>query len=509
MLKLPMTMAALVCALCALLFSPAAKAAPELVGDGTSSREVVENESGSPATVGDVVASRRAPARIEDAAEGGDSPLSVPLRMPFQGFLTDAAGTPLGSGGSPELVEIVVEIHSAPVINALVWGPETHVDVPVENGVFAIELGGAGVPLSVADFAGGGPLWLDVTVEGETQDPRTPLITTPFAMHAYSADVAIADDGDWEVNGDDLTAAVSGGVGIGTAPSAKLDVLAGTGSAIVAENSSSGSTFTLRVKNNTGTAAVFEGPNTAGTGFPTTPACIYAPAESEDTGGFFTSDTGYAVLARVDEAGGVAVRGWDFGGNGKGGEFIGDVTVNSGDVTMSDRLGIGLSAPTHDVHIAHEQFTGDGGLILENAATANAWQLYTSQSSDDLRLFYNGAARGEFDATTGNYTSVSDARLKRDIEPMETMLEKVMALQPREYAMRDSADPGARHFGLIAQELETVFPEMVSTTPDDGDGIDDLKTVAYTEMISVLVKTIQEQQQQIADLERRVRTLER
>lgn len=166
-------------------------------------------------------------------------------------------------------------------------------------------------------------------------------------------------------------------------------------------------------------------------------------------------------------------------------------------------VGIGTN-PTANLHLRHDQFVPDGGLRLEQELDGDEWLLYTSQSSNDLRLFFNGVAKGEFDDVTGNYTAVSDERLKKNIEPVESVLEKINSLQPRKFNMKEEVNTAEKHYGFIAQELEKVFPELVSVTPDDGDGIADLRTVSYTELIPILVKAIQEQQKQIEELQRAV-----
>ena len=168
-------------------------------------------------------------------------------------------------------------------------------------------------------------------------------------------------------------------------------------------------------------------------------------------------------------------------------------------------VGIGTT-PTHNLHIRHDQFVppgGGGGLLLEQELDGDAWLFYTSQSVNDLRLFFNGVAKGEFDDVTGNYTAVSDERLKKNIEPVESVLDKINSLQPRKYNMKEEVNTAEKHYGFIAQELENIFPELVSVTPDDGDGIADLRTVSYTELIPILVKAIQEQQKMIEELQRR------
>jgi hypothetical protein len=165
-------------------------------------------------------------------------------------------------------------------------------------------------------------------------------------------------------------------------------------------------------------------------------------------------------------------------------------------------VGIGTT-PSMNLHLLHNQFT-DGGFLLENTFNNAAWQLYTSQSSSDLRLFFNGAARGAFDDVTGNYTPVSDERLKKNIEPVESVLDKINSLQPKKYNMMEEVNTADKHYGFIAQDLEKIFPELVSVTPNDGDGIEDLRMVSYTELIPILVKAIQEQQKQIEELQRRI-----
>ena len=93
----------------------------------------------------------------------------------------------------------------------------------------------------------------------------------------------------------------------------------------------------------------------------------------------------------------------------------------------------------------------------------------------------------------------SDERLKTNILPLENTLEKVMKLRSVNYYWRTTEFPERNfsnniQFGLIAQEVEQIFPEMVQT---DSEGF---KSVNYTSLIPVLIETIQTQQQQIEEL---------
>ena len=95
--------------------------------------------------------------------------------------------------------------------------------------------------------------------------------------------------------------------------------------------------------------------------------------------------------------------------------------------------------------------------------------------------------------------ATSDARLKEDVAPIEDAYTKLSSLNPVSFVWShtDQAD-----FGLIAQEVEEIFPEFVK------DNMDGYKTVKYTSFIPLLIKTIQEQQQLIESLQDRVATLE-
>jgi Phage integrase family len=108
---------------------------------------------------------------------------------------------------------------------------ETQPAVQVANGVFSIALGGV-TPLIPANFTGA-PIYLGVSVNGETELPRTRLLASPFAIRAAEADHAltadIASDGVWSVNGANVYR-LGGSVCLGNSnPEAQLDLWGGSG----------------------------------------------------------------------------------------------------------------------------------------------------------------------------------------------------------------------------------------------------------------------------------------
>jgi hypothetical protein len=88
-------------------------------------------------------------------------------------------------------------------------------------------------------------------------------------------------------------------------------------------------------------------------------------------------------------------------------------------------------------------------------------------------------------------TCSSDRRLKKDITPFGQTLAKLTSLQPVHYFWRASEFPD-RHFGnsqsygLIAQDVEQVLPELVAT---DNDGY---KAVDYSELPLLTIQAVKE-----------------
>lgn len=118
---------------------------------------------------------------------------------------------------------------------------------------------------------------------------------------------------------------------------------------------------------------------------------------------------------------------------------------------------------------------------------------------------------------TGELTAASDMRLKRNIEPLENALDVVQKLNPVSYNFKTDEYPemelAERHkMGLIAQEVEAILPALVSegseATDENGDSFN-VKSVNYVEMIPLLIKSIQELQDENEALKQRLEKLEK
>ena len=104
--------------------------------------------------------------------------------------------------------------------------------------------------------------------------------------------------------------------------------------------------------------------------------------------------------------------------------------------------------------------------------------------------------------TTGDITafgSVSDIRLKENIEPITGALDKV--LQIGGYTFNYKKTPDIRMTGVIAQEVEKVLPEVIYTTTDINSGEENL-AVRYENMVGLLIEAIKELRLEVEDLKK-------
>ena len=137
--------------------------------------------------------------------------------------------------------------------------------------------------------------------------------------------------------------------------------------------------------------------------------------------------------------------------------------------------------------------TGNAGWY----STTYAVGIYATEATN-VRT-YNGA---NFIAA-GNVTAYSDSRLKENINVIPNALGKVLAIRGVTYTRNDMEDKTKVHTGVIAQEVLAVFPEAVMLARPD-----DYYTVAYGNMVGLLIEAIKEQQEIIDSQEARISRLE-
>ena len=150
---------------------------------------------------------------------------------------------------------------------------------------------------------------------------------------------------------------------------------------------------------------------------------------------------------------------------------------------------------------------GSGGLKI--GAASHELQFYAGGS--DPMQFYTGGVSGterirlesggdcHFDQDVIAFsTTPSDKRLKTNIKEINYGLKTIMKLNPKEY---DWKKDDRHDIGFIAQEVEEVIPEIVK---DKKHFDENIKTLDYEKLTAVLIKAVQEQQQQINELKEKL-----
>jgi len=168
-------------------------------------------------------------------------------------------------------------------------------------------------------------------------------------------------------------------------------------------------------------------------------------------------------------------------------------------------------------YFAGQRETGSNRLYIDNSG-GDRPLIYGEFDNDILTvngsLGINTANIGSYSLyvagnayATGIWES-SDVRWKKNIMPIQNALQKISRLRGVSYEWKTYKYPDmgftkGMQIGLIAQEVESVFPELVNT---DDNGY---KAVSYEKLTPVLAEAIKEQQSQIEELRAQIEELKR
>jgi Chaperone of endosialidase len=151
-------------------------------------------------------------------------------------------------------------------------------------------------------------------------------------------------------------------------------------------------------------------------------------------------------------------------------------------------IGIGFQAGLTLINGNNNIYIGNQGASVESQTI----RIGTAQAQTFVAGIANAtvgnAATVIIDTTTGQLgIPLSSARYKQDIVPMGSRSEKVLDLRPVTFAYKDDAR-AITHYGLIAEEVATVYPDLVTRTASG-----DVQTVKYQELIPMLLNELQRQ----------------
>ena len=293
--------------------------------------------------------------------------------------------------------------------------------------------------------------------------------------------------------GDRMTINSSGQVGIGTtSPTFALDV------------QSSGSQVRIRETNTSGygTLRVQAAGNTHG---------LEIDCFGTTSGGAYGVGSGGCAIMNVNStplAFGVG-NSTDMMIDSSGRLLIGiTATQNAG--SFSGRNNDALQVRGSEGINSRSTANGGGCFIALADASNTAGSHFISVNTSGAVDFRVYNSNGNVANTNNSYGSLSDERIKSNIEDAGNKLEQLKQVKVRTFTKNDA--PDQKQIGVIAQELETIFPSMVEEILDidaEGNVLEtSTKMVKYSVFVPILIKGMQEQQTIIEDLKSRIETLE-
>ena len=135
--------------------------------------------------------------------------------------------------------------------------------------------------------------------------------------------------------------------------------------------------------------------------------------------------------------------------------------------------------------------TSNTAFVIGNGTASNA-------KSDAFKVMFNGDTTVSNDLTvSGDVVISSDARLKSNIVSLGSTLPKLLQIDGKSYEMK-----GKQKIGVLAQEIQEVFPELVSE--DDNE----MLAVNYQGLVPVLINALKEQDKIIKSQEARLTNIE-
>ena len=145
---------------------------------------------------------------------------------------------------------------------------------------------------------------------------------------------------------------------------------------------------------------------------------------------------------------------------------------------------------------------GPGRIAMGFHGPNRAVYFIDEQEDHYTRIFYENGTVG-----TG-----SDIRLKKDIEQVDDVLDKLQEIRGVRYLYKADKETTRFNIGVIAQEVEKVFPELVNTMPSDPESDEEYMTVTYENITPILIEAVKElrieKDEQLARKDERINELE-
>lgn len=164
--------------------------------------------------------------------------------------------------------------------------------------------------------------------------------------------------------------------------------------------------------------------------------------------------------------------------------LYGATTTASSNTAIGYQAGSGITTGRNNVMIGYgvqsTSATASNQLNIGNWIYGNGGNIGIGTTTPSEKLHVNG------NVLATQYLYTSDKNLKKNVESIKSPLQKVLALNGYSFVWKNT---GVQDLGLIAQEVEKIFPELVHT-----DEVTGLKSVQYGNLVAPIIEAIKSQQ---------------
>ncbi len=241
----------------------------------------------------------------------------------------------------------------------------------------------------------------------------------------------------------------------------------------------------------------------------------FASGRDAEANGIYSQALGYNAKANGNSSVALGSRGVANGSqsiamgffsiaNGTMSTSMGNQSQANGDVSTSMGFGT-IASDSYSLVIGQYNLSGSTvtgsatNFDLGNTAFVIGNGVSYFNKSDAFKVKFNGDTTVSNDLTVGGDIVVSsDARLKANIVSLGSTLAKLLLIDGKSYTMKKN---GKQKIGVLAQDIQKVFPELVTT--DDKD----MLAVNYQGLVPVLINALKEQDDKISRLENLVEKL--
>ena len=151
---------------------------------------------------------------------------------------------------------------------------------------------------------------------------------------------------------------------------------------------------------------------------------------------------------------------------------------------FEDNVGLGISSPDVRLHI--KQTADKEGIRIVDDNGTDYWDI--GLTLNNHLQFTSSLAYGRINKSGGAYSNGTGSKSLKNAEKMENILNKIIKLKPTYYHFSNENEKEPKSIGLIANEVELVFPELIDSDKNEENGV--IKYITYDEFTVLSIQAI-------------------